>query len=54
MKKTVSTTRALGILVLLVAAITGSREEDVSHWVQYGEHRLQKALTREVRTEHKI
>lgn len=47
-----SNRRALGILVLLVAAITGSPVEEVNHWVRYGESRLQEAfsLSRQVRT----
>jgi len=47
-----STRRALGILVLLVAAITGSPVEEVNHWMQYGESRLQETLNlnRQVRT----
>jgi len=47
-----STRRALGILVLLVAAVTGSPVEEVNHWMQYGEFRLQEALNlnRQVRT----
>jgi hypothetical protein len=47
-----STRRALGILVLLVAAITGSPIEEVNHWTQYGESRLQEVLnlSRQVRT----
>ena len=47
-----STRRALGILVLLVAAITGSPVEEVNHWMRYGESRLQDAfsLSRQVRT----
>jgi hypothetical protein len=36
--------RAVAILVLLVAAITGSPIEEVSHWTKYGESRLQEAL----------
>jgi hypothetical protein len=47
-----STRRALGILVLLVATITGNPVDDFYHWVQYGESRLQEALdlSRQVRT----
>jgi len=46
-----STRRALGIMVLLVAAITGSPVEEVDHWTKYGESRLQDALdlSRQVR-----
>jgi hypothetical protein len=32
------------MLVLLVAAITGSPVEEVNHWRQYGESRLQETL----------
>jgi hypothetical protein len=49
-KLAMSTRRALEILVLLVAAITGSPVEEVDHWMQYGQSRLEDALHRQVRT----
>jgi hypothetical protein len=48
MRKVILTGRAVWILLLVVAAVTGNRVENVKYWKRYGESRLHKALNREV------
>lgn len=48
MRKAILTTRPVWILLLMVAAVTGGRVENVEYWKQYGDSRLHKTLTREV------
>lgn len=48
MRKAILTRRPVWVLLLMVAAVTGGRVENVEYWKQYGESRLQKTLTREV------
>lgn len=47
MRKVILSRRPVWILLLLVAAVTGGRVENVKYWKQYGDSRLHKALTRE-------
>jgi hypothetical protein len=53
MSKAILTTHPVWILLLVVAAVTGGHGsvESAKHWRQYGESRLHKALSREVRRE---
>lgn len=48
MRKAILTTRPLWTLLLMVAASTGGRVENVEYWKQYGYTRLHNSLTREV------